>query len=344
MSASAVPWHAWARRTKRLLAAVGPGTSRLAGVVCLVASQLSGAVLANDLPELIRIVVPLSAGSSLDSRARMLAEALGRQLQRRVIVENRPGAGGTVGALYVARARPDGATLLFYNTSHVISPHAYRNLAYDALRDFVVVSPAYESGLVLVAHPDVRATTAKELVALARSQREPLSYASSGIGGLPHLAMALFENTTGIDLVHVPYRGDAQGLTDVLPGRIPLMVSGYPAALPHVQAGKLRAIAVTSAKRTSILPDVPTIAESGFPDYSLDVWTCFLAPTRTPSAVLERLRREIRAALATPAMQQQLAASGAQPINLTPEEMTAYMGREWARYALLAQRLDLTPE
>jgi len=342
--ASAITWRAWAPGTMTLLAVVRRGTSRLAGAVCLVAGLFSGAALADDLPELIRIVVPLSAGSSLDSRARMLAEALGRQLQRRIIVENRPGAGGTVGALYVARARPDGSTILFNNTSHVISPHAYRNLAYDALRDFVVVSPAYESGLVLVAHPDVRATTAKELVALARSRREPLSYASSGIGGLPHLAMALFENTAGIDLVHVPYRGDAQGLTDVLPGRIPLMVSGYPAALPHVQAGKLRAIAVTSAKRTPIFPDVPTIAESGFPDYSLDVWTCFLAPARTPPTVLERLRREIRAAMATPAMQQQLAASGALPINSTPEEMTAYMGREWARYARLAQRLELKPE
>ena len=299
---------------------------------------------AQELPDVIRVVVPLAAGSSLDSRARMIAEVLGKRLQRRVLVENRPGAGGSVGTLYVARAKPDGATLLFVNSSHVINPHIYPNAGYDALKDFVLVSPGYDSGLVIVAHPDLKVSSVKELVAAAKAAREPFSFASSGTGGLPHIAMEMFTEAAGLDMVHVPYRGDGQAMTDVLPGRVPLVASGYPAAVPHVKAGKLRALAVTSGKRTGILPDVPTVAEAGYPAATLDVWTAFFAPAKTPPALLERYGKELRAALATPALQEQFTATGAQAMTMSNAELTAFMGKEFERYGRIVRKLGLKPE
>lgn len=299
---------------------------------------------AQELPDVIRVVVPLAAGSSLDSRARMIADVLGKRLQRRVLVENRPGAGGSVGTLYVARAKPDGATLLFVNSSHVINPHIYPNAGYDALKDFVLVSPGYDSGLVIVAHPDMKVSSVKELVAAAKAAREPFSFASSGTGGLPHIAMEMFTEAAGLDMVHVPYRGDGQAMTDVLPGRVPLVASGYPAAVPHVKAGKLRALAVTSSKRTGILPDVPTVAEAGYPAATLDVWTAFFAPAKTSPALVERYGKELRAALGNPALQEQFTATGAQAMTMTNAEMTVFMGKEFERYGRIVRKLGLKPE
>ncbi|HKB81695.1 MAG TPA: tripartite tricarboxylate transporter substrate-binding protein, partial [Burkholderiales bacterium] len=190
---------------------------------------------AEGLPDEIRIIVPVTAGSSLDARARVIADAIGQRLKRRIIVENRSGAGGTLGALVVANSKPDGSTLLFTNNSHVISPHIYPDTGYDVIRDFAPVTQAYVSGMVLVAHPDLRVASIKDLVTLARGRSQPPSYASSGTGGLPHLATELFKAVAGIDLLHIPYRGDGQALTDVLAGRVPLMMSGYVVALPYIR-------------------------------------------------------------------------------------------------------------
>ena len=299
---------------------------------------------ADGLPNEIRIVVPVTAGSSLDARARLIADAIGQRLDRRIIVENRSGAGGTIGALAVARSRPDGSTLLFTNNSHVVSPHVYANPGYDPIRDFAPVAQAYVSGMVLVAHPDLHVASLKELVALARSQPQAPSYASSGTGGLPHLATELFKQVAGIDLLHVPYRGDGQALTDVLAGRVPLMMSGYVVVLPHVRAGKLRALAVTSRQRIEILPGVPTIAESGYPAYLLDTWAGFFAPAGTPVKVIDKLNHEIAAALTTTAMQTQLAATGAQAAVTSPTEFAAFVRQEWSNYGKLVRKLQLKPE
>ena len=190
---------------------------------------------AENFPNEIRILVPVTAGSSLDARARVIADAIGQRLKQRVIVENRPGAGGTIGALAVARSKPNGSTLLFTNNSHVVSPHIYTNAGYDPIKDFAPVAQAYVSGMVLVAHPDLQVASIGELVTLARGQSQPPSYASSGTGGLPHLATELFKQVAGIELLHVPYRGDGQALADVLAGRVPLMMSGYVVALPHIR-------------------------------------------------------------------------------------------------------------
>jgi len=299
---------------------------------------------AENLPGEIRILVPVTAGSSLDARARVIGDAIGQRLKQRVIVENRPGAGGTICALAVARSKPDGSTLLFTNNSHVVSPHIYTNAGYDPIRDFVPVAQAYISGMVLVAHPDIQVASIKELVALARSQAQPPGYASSGTGGLPHLATELFKQVAGIELLHVPYRGDGQALTDVLAGRVPLMMSGYVVALPHIRAGKLRALAVTSRQRTAILPEVPTIVESGYPTYALDTWAGFFAPARTSAELIDKLNREVAAALASPAVQRHLAATGAEGAVTSPAEFAAFVRQEWETYGNLVRKLRLTAE
>ena len=299
---------------------------------------------ADDLPSEIRILVPVTAGSTLDARARVIADAIGQRLKQRVIVENRPGAGGIIGALAVARSKPDGSTLLFTNNSHVISPHIYPNAGYDPIRDFAPVAQAYVSGMVLVAHPSLEVASVSELVALARNESKALSYASSGTGGLPHLAAELFKQVAGIELLHVPYRGDGQALNDVLAGRVPVMMSGYIVVLPHVRAGKLRALAVTSNQRTGILAEVPTIVESGYPAYKLDTWTGFFAPAGASAGLIDKLNREIAAALATPAVQAQFAATGAEAAVTSPAEFAAFVRQEWEIYGRLVRKLRLTPE
>jgi tripartite-type tricarboxylate transporter receptor subunit TctC len=299
---------------------------------------------AENLPNEIRILVPVTAGSSLDARARVIADAIGQRLKHRVIVENRPGAGGTIGALAVARSKPDGSTLLFTNNSHVVSPHIYTNAGYDPIRDFAPVAQAYVSGMVLVAHPDLQVASIEELVTLARGRSQPPGYASSGTGGLPHLATELFKQVAGIELLHVPYRGDGQALADVLAGRVPVMMSGYVVAVPHIKAGKLRALAVTSRSRAGILPEVPTIAESGYPAFVLDTWTGFFAAAGTPAGLIDRLNREIAAALAAPAVQVHLAATGAEAAVTAPAEFAAFVRQEWEAYGKLVRKLRLTPE
>jgi tripartite-type tricarboxylate transporter receptor subunit TctC len=300
---------------------------------------------AQDLPDQsIRVIVPLTAGSSLDARARVIVDALGERLKRRIIVENRPGAGGTIGTGQVARAKADGSTLLFTNNSIVISAHVYREPGYDPIKDFAAVAPGYLSGMVLVAHPSLQVKTVAELVQLARTRPDRLSYASSGTGGLPHLAMELFASVAGIEMVHVAYRGDGQALTDLLSGRVPLMMSGYVVALPHVQAGKLRALAVTSAERAEIFANVPTVAETGYKGYAVDAWTGFFAPAGTPAPIVERLNREIAAALASPAVQTHLAATGARSSTSSPAQFAGFLKAEWERYGKLVRELDLHAE
>ena len=301
-------------------------------------------VEAEGLPSEIRIVVPVTAGSSLDARARVIADAIGQRLKQRVIVDNRPGAGGTIGALAVAKSKPDGSTLLFTNNSHVISPHIYPGAGYDPIKDFTPVAQAYVSGMVLVAHPSLQVASLKELVALARGLPQPPGYASSGNGSLPHLATELFKQVAGIDMLHVPYRGDGQALADVLTGRVPLMMSGYVVALPHIKAGELRALAVTSRQRAGILPNVPTIVESGYPAYVLDTWTGFFAPSGTPAELVDKLNREIAAALYTPSVQAHLAATGAEAAVTTPAEFSIFVRQEWKSYGKLVSRLHLTVE
>jgi tripartite-type tricarboxylate transporter receptor subunit TctC len=304
-------------------------------------SMIMVPALAQDLPSQIRIIVPLVAGSSLDARCRVIADALGQRLGKRVIVENRPGAGGTIGALAVARAKPDGATLMMTNNSHTIATHIYPDPGYEPLRDLTPIVEAYTAGMVILAHPDIKVSSVKELVAASKSQH--LTYGSSGTGSLPHLAMEIFLRGAGIKVIHVPYRGDAQAMTDLLGGRISLMMSGYPTAMSQVRAGKLRAIAVTSRQRTPVFPDVPSLTEF-YPDYVIDTWATIFAPAATPPALVERLHKEFRAAIATPQVRANYEATGAEVSNRTPAQLTAFLKEESERYGKVVRALGLKPE
>jgi tripartite-type tricarboxylate transporter receptor subunit TctC len=294
------------------------------------------------LPDEIRVIVPVTAGSSLDARARIIVEALGQRIKRRVIVENRTGAGGTIGSLAVAKAKPDGATLLFTNNSHVVSPHLYPGAGYDAMKDLVPVAYGYVSGMVLVAHPNLQANTVGELVTRIKASASPPSYASSGAGSMPHIAMELFTEMAGIELLHIPYRGDGQALADVLSGRVPLMVSGYVVVQPHINTGRLRALAVTGRQRAEIFPDVPTLAEAGYPDYRLDVWTGFFAPAGIRPEIVDKLNSEIGNAIASPAVQAQFAATGAQSVTASPAKFAAFVRQEWETFRKLVPSLKLS--
>lgn len=299
---------------------------------------------AETLPGEIRIIVPVTAGSSLDARARVIADAIGLRLRQRVLVENRPGAGGTLAALAVARSRPDGSMLLFSNNSLLISPHIYPNTGYDPVKDFAPVAQAYVSGMVLVAHSDLQVGTVGELAALARKSAQPPGYASSGTGGLPHLGMEVFKQVAGIGMLHIPYRGDAQALADVLAGRVPVMMSGYVVAQPHIRTGRLRALAVTSRQRAAIFPEVPTIVESGYPAFALDTWAGFFAPAGTPPGVIDKLNREVGAAIDTPTVQAHFVATGAEAVFTSSAVFGAYVREEWETYGRLIRKLRLTPE
>lgn len=309
-----------------------------------VLTVVPAATIAQSLPDPIRVIVPVAAGSSLDARARVVADALGKRLQRRVIVENRTGAGGVVGTLFVARAKPDGATLLFTNSAHAISAHLQRDPGYDPVRDFTPVASVYESGMVLVVHPDLKVSSVKELMALGKVKGESLNYGSSGTGSLPHMGMEIFKRATGMTFAHVPYKGDSQALADVLPGRIPLMISGYPASQPSVEAGTLKALAVTSPTRASVFPNVPTMAELGYPDATVNVWTGFFAPAKMSQALVDLLHREVNAAVATPAVQEHFAATGARSMTMSPAAFGAFVAQENLRYAKLVADLKLKEE
>jgi tripartite-type tricarboxylate transporter receptor subunit TctC len=317
----------------------------LARSLTVIAVLLPAASLAAaELPDEIHLIVPLTAGSSLDARARVIAEAISQRIKRPIIVENRSGAGGTLGSIAVARAKPDGSTLLFTNNSHVVSPHVYRNPGYDPIKDFVPVAQGYIAGVVLVVHPSLQISTLQQLVAKARASPEPLSYASSGSGGMPHLAMEMFKEAAAIELLHIPYRGDGQAMADLLSGRVPMMMSGYAVALPHIRNGTLRALAVSSRQRAEILPNVPTIAESGYSTYALEIWTGFFAPAGMAADLVSKLNQEIGAAVTTPAVQAQLASTGAQAAVISPARFATLVREEWEMYGKLVRKLRLTAE
>jgi len=289
----------------------------------------------------LHIIVPIAAGSSLDARARIIAHALGERLKVQPIVENRPGAGGTIGTAFVAKALADGTTLLFTNDAVVINPHLYRDPGYDALKDLTPITQAYVSAMVLVAYPGTKARSVKELIAVAGQAPESLTYGSSGNGGLPHLAMEVLERAAGIRLTHIPYKGDSQALTDIIAGRVNVMVSGIPAALPQIKSGSLRALGVTTTHRVRALADVPTIAESGLPGYNLFAWTGFFAPANTPKPIIDRLNRELIASLQSAEVRSSLEATGGEIAPSSPAQFSQWVRQEFERYRKLVQELAL---
>lgn len=277
----------------------------------------------------VRLVVPFATGGVTDSSGRLIAEALGKRLGQQVIVDNRPGASGNIGTAQVAQAAPDGYTLvLAFDGTMVINPHVFAKVPFDTMKDFAPVGKIGNATLILVAHPEVPAKTLQDVITLSKSK--PLSYGTSGIGGTPHIAGEMLAQRTGAKLEHVPYKGGGQALIDVMGGAIPLVYTAVAGAQGHVKAGKIKAIAVSSARRSSSLPDVPTFAEAGVPDFVVDSWVGVLAPAATPPAVLARLNTELNAVLNDPAVRERLATLGIDPTPGTPEQFRQAMKRELA--------------
>ncbi|MCE2950396.1 MAG: Bug family tripartite tricarboxylate transporter substrate binding protein [bacterium] len=280
----------------------------------------------------VRSVVPFAAGGLNDTLSRLFAQTLSERLKATFLIDNRPGAGGTTGTAIVAQAAPDGYTLLFSSSTTIaVSPHLFAKLAYDPVRDFAPITSLATVESVLLVNPQTPAKTVKEVIALAREQPGQLRYGSVGIGSSQHLAGALFGTLAKIDLLHVPYKAAGQVLADIINGSISLDFEPVPTALPHIKAGRLRPIAVTSSRRSQALPDVPTIAEAGLPGYELSLWTGMLAPRGTPRPVIDRLNATMAGVLASPEMKERLVGLGAAPMGDTPEAFGAFIRRELVR-------------
>lgn len=281
----------------------------------------------------VRLVVPYPAGGATDVIARMVSEKLATQWAQPVIVENRAGAGATVGAEVVAKSAPDGYTLFETTSAHTISASLYRKLSYDPIKDFSAITLISTVPLVLVTAPTVPAKSLKELIAWAKSQPQGVTVASTGNGTAQHLTAELFKKRTGIQTVHVPYKGDSPMITDLLGGQVEMTFATLSAVLPHIKAGKLNAIALAHGGRMSALPEVPTFAESGMPNFEAATWFGIFAPAGLPSQLRERIYKDISAIVATPAMTQKLVEMGGEVNNYSPAQFDAFIRKETARWA-----------
>ena len=281
----------------------------------------------------IKIVVPFAAGGPSDVMARTLAQRLNVAFGQPVVVENRTGAAGAIGAEYAAKSAPDGYTLLLAQVGDTISMGLFPNLPYNFQKDFAPISLVGQTAFILVTHPSVPANSLRELIALAKSKPGALTFGSSGAGAASHLAGELLKGMAGVDILHVPYKGQAPATTDLLSGQISLMFNNPITSLAHVKAGRLRALAVTTAKRSSSLPEVPTIAESGLPGFDVGFWLGALAPTGTPRPIIDRLNAEMVKAVQMPEVLERLAALGVEPIGSTPESFARTIDSEVTRWA-----------
>lgn len=288
----------------------------------------------------IRLVVPFTPGGVTDSSGRLIADFLGRRLGQQVVVDNKPGASGNIGTAQVVAAAPDGYTLLLaFDGTMVINPHVFAKVPFDTLKDFAPVGRIGSATLILVAHPDVPAKTLQDVIALSKSK--PLSYGTSGIGGTPHIAGEMLAQRTGAKLEHVPYKGGGQAMTDVMGGSIPLVYTAVAGAQGHVKSGKLKAIAVSGARRSSSLPEVPTFIESGVADFAVDSWVGLLAPAATPPAVLARLNTELNAVLNDSVVKERLAVLGIEPTPGTPEQFRQQMQKDLAAYGPIVKAANI---
>jgi tripartite-type tricarboxylate transporter receptor subunit TctC len=288
------------------------------------AIALPAAALAQDYPgKPIRLVVGYSPGGTTDIIARIIGAQLSKTLHQAVVVENRPGAGGNIGADFVAKAAPDGYTLMLGTAGTMaVNPWIYKNMPFDTVHDFAPISLIASLPNLMVVNPKVPARNVQEFVAWAKQHPGKVFFASSGIGNTPHLTAELFNQTTGLNMIHVPYKGSGPAMTDLVGGKVQVMFDNMPSAIGHARSGELRALAVTSPKRVSSAPDIPTVAESGYPGFKVVTWFGLFAPAGTPSAVIERLNREVADAVRDPQVHKHLLDLGAEPTSNSPAEFS----------------------
>lgn len=294
----------------------------------------SGQALAQAYPNKpIRLVVPFTPGGVTDTSGRVIAEHLSKRLGQQVVVDNKPGASGNIGTQLVAHAEPDGYTLLLgFDGTMVINPHVFAKIGFDSVKDFAPIGKIGDAVLVLVTYPSAPTKTLKEVIALSKSQAGGLSYGTSGTGGTPHIAGELLKERTGANLVHIPYKGGGQAMTDVLGGNIPLVYTAIAGAIPHIKSGKLHPIAVSSAQRASSVPEVPTFIESGVADFDINSWVGLLAPAKTPKPILDKLNAELNAVLSDPAVRERLNGLGISATPGSAERFGQEIQRDLNRY------------
>ncbi len=290
--------------------------------------------VAQDYPSRpVRVVVPFTAGGPSEILSRLIGQKMTEQYRQQFIIDLRGGGGGTIGVDIVAKAAPDGYTLLMHTIGHVIAPGLYRKLPYDADKDFAPIAIANTTQLMLIAHTSVPAKTVQELIALARAKPKQINFASSGNGGISHLAGHLFMTMTGIELTHVPYKGMGPALTDVVAGQLQMVFPDPAVALPHVRAGRVNGLAVTGLKRVPSAPNVPTIAESGLPGYDVPVWYGYLAPRGTPRAIVNKLHTDIAKAMASPEIRERITNDGGDAAVKGPDEFATLIRTELVKWA-----------
>ena len=292
----------------------------------------------------VRAIVPVGAGSSTDIVHRIVLEELAVRLGQQVVVENRVGAGGTIGSALVAKAQPDGYTLLAHGSAHTIAPAIYKSLPYDPARDFAAVAAIGISPSVLVVPPAKGMKTAAELVAAARARPNALNFSSVGIGTATHLSAERFQSSAGVQAVHIPFKGGAEAMTEVIAGRVDFFFGPVALVLPQIRDGKLTALAVNTDARSAALPNVPTTREAGFRDAEYPIWFGLFAPAGTPREVVERLNRETQKALQAPRVREKLAGLGVDSMPMSPDQFAAFVEREVALNAALARQAGLKAE
>jgi tripartite-type tricarboxylate transporter receptor subunit TctC len=295
-------------------------------LICALATGGAGAQGYPTKP--VKLVVPFTAGSATDILARTVGQKLTEMWGQSVIVDNRPGAGGTIGTAIVAKSPPDGYTLLVNSAAHAYNPWIYPNLSFDTVKDFIDVAPLAGQPNVLVVAPSTGYKTVADLIAAAKAKPGTLNFGSAGTGSGTHINAEKFRLAAGIDVVHIPYKGTPEALTDTMTGRITYFFSPISAALPNIREGKLVALGVSTAKRSSVLPNVPTLSESGLPKFDYSLWVGLFAPAGTPAEIVDKIARDVGRALATPELKERLTALGAEETPMTPAEFTKFVGVE----------------
>ena len=293
----------------------------------------------------IRIIVPFAVGGIADTFGRVIGIKLTEAWGQPVIIENKTGAGGNIGAEVVAKSPPDGYTLVIGNNgTHAVNVNLFKSIPFDPIKDFVPIAHIMEAEGLLVVNPSIKATSVREVIEMARAQPGKLSYASGGLGTTSHLAGELFKSTAKVDIVHVPYKGNSPAIADLLSGQTQMSFATMPTVLPHVKAGKLRAIASIGLARTVALPDVPTVAESGLPGFEVSNWIGLFAPAGTPPEIVSKLNSEVQKIMRSPDVQKRLEAEGARFIPTTPAEFAAFQKDELIKWAKIIKEANIKAE
>jgi tripartite-type tricarboxylate transporter receptor subunit TctC len=311
----------------------------LRAVIFVFGACVASTALSQDYPSRpIRIIVPFPAGGTADLLARQIGPTMSEALRQQVIIENRTGAGGNIGADLAAKSKPDGYTLLMGTVStHAINPNLYPKMPYDPVKDFAPVTMVARMPNLLVVHPSVPANNVAELIALAKAKPGALAFASAGNGTTQHLAGEVFKKMAGVDMIHVPYKGNAPAVTDLVGGQVQVMFDNIPVSLQQVRAGKLRALAVTGPARSPVLPELPTVAEAALPGYSITSWFGLYAPSGTSPQIIERLNREANKALATAQIRRRLTDQGIEPAGGTPGQFADFMRAELVKWGKIVR-------